>query len=248
MSNPANRCIELWDEHERQLQEIMLHRYLDTLTRCSAYKARGKNEWHCDSQVRSMFSNGVCVLNCSSHCEFKMPLFQQNKCFAEGVHLAVPLLHGCVSCLGDGHYGSCHCLRVGSVGITEVFEQTSLVCGRQMQKGDFGPRASEFAPCLHQKHGQNMAPWHHLQGLSCLPPEWHDYMWWSRSWVLEEGESGWAAPTSMVLDLILLPRFFSYALSLWLQFMQNLRCSLPRKICSIPCHSLRTHRMWELRH
>lgn len=34
--------------------------------------------------------------------------------------------------------------------------------------------------------------------------------------------------------------FFSYSLSLWLTSMQNLRGSLPRRICNIPCHSLRS--------
>lgn len=38
--------------------------------------------------------------------------------------------------------------------------------------------------------------------------------------------------------------FFVLVLFHWLRFIQNLRCSPPRNICKIPCHSLSTHRMW----
>lgn len=65
-----------------------------------------------------------------------------------GVHLAVHLPRASVSCLGDGHYGSCNCLCVRSAGITEVLELTSLGCRRQMHKWDFVLEAFEFVPCL----------------------------------------------------------------------------------------------------
>lgn len=82
-----------------------------------------------------------------------------------GVHLAVHLLHASVSCLGDGHYGSCYCLCVCSAGITEVLELTSLGCRQQMHKWDFVLKALEFAPCLRLKQERG---WYHLQGLSEL--------------------------------------------------------------------------------
>ena len=42
------------------------------------------------------------------------------------------------------------------------------------------------------------------------------------------------------------PSHLSYSLILFtlFKFMQNVRSSLPRKICNIPCHSLSTHSLW----
>lgn len=82
-----------------------------------------------------------------------------------GVHLAVHLLHASVSCLGDGHYGSCYCLCVCSAGITEVLELTSLGCRQRMHKWDFVLKALEFAPYLRLKQERG---WYRLQGLSEL--------------------------------------------------------------------------------
>lgn len=66
-------------------------------------------------------------------------------CIGEwGVHLAVHLPHASVSCLGDGHYGSCYCLCVRSAGITEVLELTSLGCRQRMHKWDFVLKALDF--------------------------------------------------------------------------------------------------------
>lgn len=64
------------------------------------------------------------------------------------VHLAVHLLQASVSCLGDGHYGSCYCLCVRSTGIIEVLELTSLGCRQQMHKWDFVLEAFEYVLCL----------------------------------------------------------------------------------------------------
>lgn len=64
------------------------------------------------------------------------------------VHLAVHLLQASVSCLCDGHYGSCYCLCVRSTGIIEVLELTSLGCRQQMHKWDFVLEALEYAPSL----------------------------------------------------------------------------------------------------
>lgn len=76
-----------------------------------------------------------------------------------GVHLAVHLLHASVSCLGDGHYGSCYCLCVCSTGITEVLELTSCGCRQWMHKWDFVLKALEFAPCLQSvETGERVLP------------------------------------------------------------------------------------------
>lgn len=85
----------------------------------------------------------------------------KNKCFAicnkrkflflmawlyQGVHLVVHLLDVSVSCLGDGHYGSCYCRCICSTGITEVLELTSSGCRQQMHKWDFVLEALEVVP------------------------------------------------------------------------------------------------------
>lgn len=96
---------------------------------------------------------------CFAACNKRKFLFFNGVGIAErGVHLAVHLLRASVSCLADGHYGSCCCLCVRSAGITEVLELTSLGCRQRMHKWDFVLKALEFCSVSSAETGEAMVP------------------------------------------------------------------------------------------
>ena len=182
----------------------------------------------------------------------------QNKCFAicnkrkflslmagggtaeRGVHLAVHLLHASVSCLGDGHYGSCCCLCVRSAGITEVLELTSWGCRQRMHKWDFVLKASEFCSLSSEEAGGRTVPF-------CRGTVWvvchRNELITSDNLANDLHRGGEHIKLNELhrftqfFRLVLSSRFLSYSLSLWLRFMQNRRCPPPRRICNIPCQS-----------
>ena len=96
---------------------------------------------------------------CFATCNKRKFLFFNGVGIAErGVHLAVHLLRASVSCLADGHYGSCCCLCVRSAGITEVLELTSLGCRQRMHKWDFVLKALEFCSVSSAETGEATVP------------------------------------------------------------------------------------------